>query len=447
MNADSRIADSRIVVVALGDSTTAGTPLFQSPIEAPPNGAGDERSQFAYWLMQQHPDWDVRNCGVNGERSDQIAARFDRDVLGNHARVVVIIAGVNDVYQGRSAESVREQLRQMYAQAAQAGIPVIAGSIVPYNTATSAQNHAMHAINDWIRNETTRHGNLTFVDTRAATAASDNRDRLASSPDELHPDIAGYRRMAEALAPAIERALGSTLPHPSAPLRTPAHPVLIAFDLDGTLIDSRQDLAESTNEMLESYGAPPLPIDEVASLVGEGARVLVQRALAAAGLNPDEPDALARFLSIYNRRLLIHTQLYDGIREVVEAAASRAALAVLTNKPEAPSRQLLDAFGLSSYFRWVIGGDSGFPRKPDPAGLLHLISASGASPTTTLFVGDSMIDVYTARAAGARACVAHFGFGHLRVSLSLTDGELSAHTPTDIGRAIETFMGLLRPSA
>lgn len=198
---------TKTVIVALGDSTTAGTPLFKSPVEAPPHGAGDERSQFAYWLMQQHPDWDVRNCGVNGERSDEIAARFDRDVLGNHARVVVIIAGVNDVYQGRSAESVRMQLREMYARAAQAGIPVIAGSIVPYNTATPPQNLAMRAINDWIRNEATRHASLTFVDTRAATAAAHDPDRLASSPDELHPDVDGYKRMAEALSPAIERAL------------------------------------------------------------------------------------------------------------------------------------------------------------------------------------------------------------------------------------------------
>jgi phosphoglycolate phosphatase len=222
---------------------------------------------------------------------------------------------------------------------------------------------------------------------------------------------------------------------------------LIVFDLDGTLIDSRQDLAESTNEMLESYGAPALPIDEVAGFVGEGARVLVQRALAASGRNPDEPDALDRFRSIYDRRLLIHTRPYAGIREVVEAAAPRAALAVLTNKPEAPSRTLLDAFDLSSYFRWVIGGDSGFPRKPDPAGLLHLISAAGASPSTTLVVGDSMIDVQTARAAGARACVALFGFGHLRGGLALTDNELGAKTPADVGRAIETFLALLRPSA
>jgi phosphoglycolate phosphatase len=142
---------------------------------------------------------------------------------------------------------------------------------------------------------------------------------------------------------------------------------LIVFDLDGTLIDSRRDLAESTNEMLESYGAAARPIDEVAGLVGEGAKVLVERALAAAGRNPLEPGALDRFRAIYDRRLLTHTVPYPGIPELVRSAAARTPLAVLSNKPEAPTRVLLDAFDLSPYFRWVQGGDSAFPRKPHPA--------------------------------------------------------------------------------
>ena len=92
-------------IVALGDSTTAGTPGFLSPVEAPPHGRGDETSQFAYWLMRAQPEWDVLNRGVNGERSDQIAARFERDVIDAAPRAVVIIAGVNDVYQGRAADA------------------------------------------------------------------------------------------------------------------------------------------------------------------------------------------------------------------------------------------------------------------------------------------------------------------------------------------------------
>ena len=211
---------------------------------------------------------------------------------------------------------------------------------------------------------------------------------------------------------------------------------LVVFDLDGTLIDSRQDLAESTNELLVSYGATPLPIDDVARMVGEGARVLVERALAAAGLAAAMPEALDRFLEIYDRRLLQHTRPYDGIPDVVRAAATTCALAVLTNKPEAPSRRLLEAFDLAGAFQWVIGGDSGFPRKPDPAGLSHLMAEAGVGGAGTLVIGDSMIDVETARRAGARVCAALYGFGHLREGLTLAPSEWSVDSPFDLDAVI-----------
>jgi len=203
---DGRDSRSR-VIVALGDSTTAGTPLFKSPVEAPPDGDGDRRSQFAHWLMQQHPDWQVLNCGVNGERSDEIARRFDRDVLAARPRVVIVIAGVNDVYQGRPATHVTSQLRAIYDRAAHAGIHVVAGSIVPYNTATPDQNARMRAINEWIAAESARDPNVGFADTRGAVAAADDPDKLSGSPDGLHPDVDGYRKMAEALEPVITGVL------------------------------------------------------------------------------------------------------------------------------------------------------------------------------------------------------------------------------------------------
>ena len=195
------------VISCLGDSTTAGTPLFKSPIESPPDGAGDERSQFAYWLRLAHPQWTVLNRGVNGERSDEIARRFDRDVIAHSPAVVVIIAGVNDVYQGRNASHVTEGLRTMYVRARDAGIAVVAGTILPYNTATEGQNRQMRAVNAWIADEAERDPNVTAVDTRRAVADPANGNQLAGSPDGLHPDIDGYRHMAEALAPAIERLL------------------------------------------------------------------------------------------------------------------------------------------------------------------------------------------------------------------------------------------------
>lgn len=192
-----------VLIVALGDSTTAGTPYFKSPIEAAPNGSGDATAPFPHWMTQAHPDWTVLNRGVNGERSDEIAARFDRDVLAVHPQFVVIIAGVNDVYQGRPAEAVTIQLKIMYLKASAANIAVIAGSIVPYDTATLEQNRRMHAINDWIRAEAASDPNVTFVDTRKAAARPHNIDRLASSPDGLHPNVDGYHRMGDAVAAAI----------------------------------------------------------------------------------------------------------------------------------------------------------------------------------------------------------------------------------------------------
>ena len=196
-----------LTIVAFGDSTTAGTPGFLSPREAPPDGRGDVTSQYAFWLMQSHPDWTVINQGVNGQRSDEIRARFDEDVLEKHPDVVIIIAGVNDVYQGRDAGHVERELAAMYVRAERAGIAIVAGSIVPYNTATPDQNARMHEINAWIERQAHSHPSIAFADTRAAVASPSNPDLLFQSPDGLHPDADGYRRMADAIAPVILRAI------------------------------------------------------------------------------------------------------------------------------------------------------------------------------------------------------------------------------------------------
>ena len=212
---------------------------------------------------------------------------------------------------------------------------------------------------------------------------------------------------------------------------------LVVFDLDGTLVDSRLDLAESTNEMLSSYGAEPLPVDQIAAMVGDGAKKLVLRALKSAGRRPETEEALQRFRTIYDRRLLNHTKPYDGILDVVRRAADIAALGVLTNKPAAPTERLLASFGLASFFQWVTAGDSGVPRKPDPTGLKQMIQNAGASASDTLLVGDSMIDVMTARSAGVQVCVARYGFGQLRGEMTLEPSELEAGLPADLGPIIE----------
>lgn len=183
---------------------------------------------------------------------------------------------------------------------------------------------------------------------------------------------------------------------------------LIAFDLDGTLIDSRRDLAESANQLIGELGGVPLSEDAVGRMVGEGAAVLVRRALDAAGLQP-VPEALPRFLAIYDTRLLNHTRPYDGVADAVRLARRYARVAVLTNKPARPSERILTALGLRELFDDVVGGDGPFPRKPDPAALAALMDRAGASPAHTLLVGDSAIDRETALRASVRCCLVSWG--------------------------------------
>jgi len=187
---------------------------------------------------------------------------------------------------------------------------------------------------------------------------------------------------------------------------------LIVFDLDGTLVDSRKDIADAANQLLRDCGAEPLPEDRIGRMVGDGAATLVARAFAASGVERP-PDALERFLSIYDRWLLNHTRAYDGIPAVLDALASRASLAVLTNKPIASTRRVLAGLDLARFFHddAVVGGDGPFPRKPDPAGLRHLAARAGISHDDTLLVGDSIIDWRTARHARSAICIARYGFG------------------------------------
>jgi phosphoglycolate phosphatase len=195
-------------------------------------------------------------------------------------------------------------------------------------------------------------------------------------------------------------------------------PRLIVFDLDGTLVESGRDLAASANELIVALGGAPLPENAVVGMVGDGAAALVARALAAAGLPPGGHETLTRFLEIYDRRLLEHTRPYAGVPELLEALARTSALAVLTNKPGAASRKLLGGLGLLDRFTRVIGGDEA-PRKPDPSGLLLLMRSHEADPGSTWLVGDSSIDLETARRAGVPAVLARYGFGFAGIAAGI----------------------------
>jgi phosphoglycolate phosphatase len=187
---------------------------------------------------------------------------------------------------------------------------------------------------------------------------------------------------------------------------------LLVFDLDGTLVDSRRDLAESANAVLAQYACGPLSEEAIGRMVGDGAATLVARAFEAAGC-PRPADALERFLAIYEARLLVFTRPYPRMDEVLSAVGSRAMLGVLTNKPLNSTRRILDGLNLARHFSTgrLIGGDGPWPRKPDPAGLRHLAEDAAAGLGETMLVGDSIIDWRTARAAGAQICIARYGFG------------------------------------
>ena len=192
---------------------------------------------------------------------------------------------------------------------------------------------------------------------------------------------------------------------------------LLIFDLDGTLVDSRIDLANSVNAMLRHYGKPELPNDLIASYIGNGAPMLVRRSLG----DPDDEsfvqEALLYFMAYYREHKLDTTYVYDGIKDVLEllrngqngGAAAKMKMAVLSNKPVGPSKAIVEALGLGGYFFQIYGGNSFHTKKPDPAGVEALLAESGAHAEETVIIGDSDVDIITARNAGAYSIGVTYG--------------------------------------
>jgi phosphoglycolate phosphatase len=216
---------------------------------------------------------------------------------------------------------------------------------------------------------------------------------------------------------------------------------LLVFDLDGTLIDSAQDLCNSVNAALAHVGRTCLPDPAIAGFVGNGAPMLVRRSLAAADHIPvDHVDAdlqalvYAFFLDYYRTHKLDFTYAYEGVLDSLHAlhelhnadagAASPArTMAVLTNKPVRPARGICEGLGLAGYFLHIYGGDS-FPlKKPDPFGLRSLMTEVGATPEETAMIGDSLVDVQTARNAGVWSIGCTFGFGNDTLTAAPPDSQ------------------------
>jgi phosphoglycolate phosphatase len=183
----------------------------------------------------------------------------------------------------------------------------------------------------------------------------------------------------------------------------------VVFDLDGTLVDTIGDLTAALNRTLSDLDLPPHSESTVKDMVGGGLAKLLERGLAAHGASltgADHDEAVARLLDHYAASPADRSRLYPGAREALSALRDAGlACGLCTNKPEPTARDLLQALGIADAFGHIQGSEAGFPKKPDPAGLAHVVRALGATPDTALMVGDSVVDVETARAAGLSGVV------------------------------------------
>ena len=202
----------------------------------------------------------------------------------------------------------------------------------------------------------------------------------------------------------------------------------VIYDLDGTLIDSKDDLADSVNAMLSRLGLPERDPPVIYGFIGEGAERLIRRSLG--GHQDRYAEAAPLWREEYARRLIAKTRLYEGIAEILQVPPSSRA--VLTNKPAAFAREILRALGVAKAFREVRGGDEG-ARKPAPDGLLALCKSLGSAPDRALLVGDSAVDLETARAAGVRACAVTWGLGN---HAALAAADYLCTTPSELGELL-----------
>ena len=237
---------------------------------------------------------------------------------------------------------------------------------------------------------------------------------------------------------------------------------LLIFDLDGTLIDSKLDLALSVNATLEHLGRIPLDDETIFSYVGQGAPTLIRRVVGDDAAAAEIARGLEFFLAYYREHKLDHTDLYPGVRETLARLANgqngspRPAglaprqvprltgtgprtLAVLTNKPERVSREILAGLGVGEMFRFVYGGNTFETKKPDPLGLRTILANTGADSRATMIVGDSDVDIQTGINAGVWTCGVTYGFGNLQVESNPPD--LLVHSLPELALALDAAAG------
>lgn len=188
-------------------------------------------------------------------------------------------------------------------------------------------------------------------------------------------------------------------------------PRIILFDLDGTLIDSRKDLSRAVNLMRKNFGLPPLNVEVVSSYVGNGMKKLVERSLKDTGISVE--DALPVMKKAYSENLLVETTLYDGVYDGISQLKTDGwRMSVTSNKPTAFCREILDKLHLTEYLDFVIGGESGFPLKPDPAALEYILHETGVTnPAGSWILGDNHTDLEAGRRAKMKTAFAAYGFG------------------------------------
>ncbi len=222
----------------------------------------------------------------------------------------------------------------------------------------------------------------------------------------------------------------------------PLHKIkLIIFDLDGTLIDSERDLAASVNAMLLHYGRKELPIDVIGTYIGDGAPMLIRRALGDPADREFLQEALNYFLMHYREHKLDSTRAYEGIdmvlRQIADVNGASRTLAVLTNKPVRASHDILAGLGLAGSFFQIYGGNSFATKKPDPLGADTLMREAGVTAEETVMVGDSQVDILTARNAGLWSVGVTYGFAPRTLEQVVPD--VLVDTPEELAKALTTL--------